>query len=301
MQDAQAAMTELDNAGLGANATFAPNREPELHSRLIEAGIPQQDANLYAQGIEQGYPMIVVQGVADQDAEPVAAILDRYNVIDISQLGQNYQRQSLQRTSTMTTTSGASSNTSLNTNLYEGQDMVVPIIEEQLRVGKRAVERGGVRIRTSVQEVPVTEQVTLRDEHVTVERRPVNQAVDASAFDQVQNQTFEVVEHDEEAVVSKQARVVEEVVVGKQTEQRTETIQDTVRRTNVDVEQVPGQTTVSGTTTGTTMSGSTVSGTQDEGTIERGASRAGNAVERTVGMDIDRDGDVGQRDPRNNI
>jgi len=302
MEDAQAAMNELDTAGLGDNATFAPSREPELHSRLAEAGIPQQDANLYAQGIQQGYPMIVVQGVADQDAEPAAAILDRYNVIDIGSLGQNYQRQSLQRTTTSTATTGSS----LNTNLYEGQDMVVPIIEEQIRVGKRAVEGGGLRIRTSVMETPVNEQVTLREEHVTVNRRAVDRPVDASAFDQVQNQTFEVVEHDEEAVVSKEARVVEEVVVGKQTEQRTETISDTVRRTNVDVEQVSGQTTttgttVSGTTGGSTFSGSTTSGAQDEGMIERGLSSAGNAIEGATGLDVDRDGDVGRRDPRNNV
>jgi len=302
MEDAQAAMNDLDNAGLGANATFAPSREPELHNRLIDAGIPQQDANLYAQGIQQGYPMIVVQGVADQDAEPAAAILDRYNVIDISQLGQNYQRQSIQRTAT---SSSGSTGGNLNTNLYEGQDMVVPIIEEQLHVGKRAVEGGGLRIRTSVIETPVTEQVTLREEHVTVDRRPVNQTVDASVFDQVQNQTFEVVEHDEQAVVAKEARVVEEITVRKDVEQRTETIQDTVRRTNVDVEQLGGQTTTSGTVTGSTVSGttsgSTVSGTQDEGMIERGLSRAGNAVEGATGLDVDRDGDVGQRDPRNNI
>jgi len=304
MEDAQAAMNDLDTAGLSANASFAPRAEPELHTRLIDAGIPQQDANLYAQGIQQGYPMIVVQGVADQDAEPAAAILDRYNVIDISQLGQNYQRQSIQRTATSTTTStGTSAN--LNTNLYEGQDMVVPIIEEQLHVGKRAVEGGGLRIRTSVIETPVSEQVTLREEHVTVDRRPVNQAVDASVFDQVQNQTFEVVEHDEQAVVSKEARVVEEVTVRKDVEQRTETIQDSVRRTNVDVEQLSGQTTTSGTVTGSTVSGSTtgstVSGSQNEGMIEGGLSRASNAIEGATGLDVDRDGDVGRRDPRNNI
>jgi len=297
MEDAQAAMNDLDTAGLGANASFAPRAEPELHTRLIDAGIPQGDANLYAQGIQQGYPMIVVQGVADQDAEPAAAILDRYNVIDISQLGQNYQRQSLERTTTNTATTG----TNFNTNLYEGQDMVVPIIEEQIRVGKRAVEGGGVRIRTSVTETPVNEQVTLREEHVTVDRRPVNQPVDASVFNQVQNQTFEVVEHAEQAVVSKEARVVEEVTVRKDVEQHTETISDSVRRTNVDVEQLSGQTRTSGTTSGTTVTGSTTGSTQDEGMIERGLSRAGNAVEGATGLDVDRDGDVGRRDPRNNV
>ncbi len=78
----------------------------------------------------------------------------------------------------------------------------------------------------------------MREEHVTVERRPVNRAVsdaDVSAF---KEGTIEVTETAEEAVVAKQARVVEEVVVGKQVEERTETVRDTVRRTDVEVEQI---------------------------------------------------------------
>jgi len=296
VEDARAAMNDLENAGLGGNASFAPQAEPQLHNRLIEAGIPQQDSDLYAGGVKQGYPLIVVQGVADQDAEGAAAILDRRNVLDISRLSQNYQRTSLQRTAT---TSGASN---LNTNLYEGQDMVIPIVEEQIKIGKRAVERGGVRIRTTVEEIPVSEQVTLREEQVYVDRRPVDRAASASDFDQASNQTLEVIEHAEEAVVSKEARVVEEVRVRKDVEDRAETVQDTVRRTNVDVEQVEGQTRTTGTSTvsGTTT-GSTVSRTEDEGAIERGLSRAGNAVEGATGLDIDQDGDVGRRDPRNNV
>jgi uncharacterized protein (TIGR02271 family) len=317
MDDAQGAMNDLQNAGLGDNASLAPSREPELHTRLAGAGIPQQDADLYANGVQQGYPLIVVQGVADADAEEAAMILDRHNTMDISQLTQNYQRRSLDRsgvsaTTTATSTAGTMStvgttntNYAANTNLYEGQDVVLPIIEEQIRVGKREVERGGVRIVTRVQERPVNEQVTLREETVHVERRAVDRPVDASAFDQVSNQTLEVVEHDEEAVVSKEARVVEEVVVGKEVENRTETIQDTVRRTDVDVEEIQGTTRTSGTvtdvsTSGTTR-GSTMGSTEDEGAIERGLSRAGNAVEGATGLDIDRDGDVGRRDPRNNV
>lgn len=322
MQDAQGAMTDLDSAGLSDNASFAPQAEPELHSRLASAGIPQQDADLYANGVRQGMPMIVVQGVADSDAEEVASILDRRNTIDISSLTQNYTRQSLERSgasvsttssSTMgsSTTATTGTNYSANTNLYEGQDMVLPIVEEQIRVGKREVERGGVRVRTRVTETPVNEQVTLREETVHIDRRPVNQVVDASVFDQVTNQTLEVIEHDEEAVVSKEARVVEEVRIGKEASERTETITDTVRRTDVDVEEVQGTGRVSGTTmtgtasssttSGSTMSGSTTSGTQDEGMIERGLSSAGNAIEGATGLDVDRDGDVGRRDPRNNV
>jgi stress response protein YsnF len=54
------------------------------------------------------------------------------------------------------------------------QEEHIPLVEEELRVGKREVNRGGARVRSYVREVPVHEQVSLREEHVDVERRPVS-------------------------------------------------------------------------------------------------------------------------------
>jgi stress response protein YsnF len=89
-----------------------------------------------------------------------------------------------------------------------------------------------------VVERPVQEQVTLREERVDVERRPVSGEYREGALsgDPFQERTIEVEERGEEAVVSKEARVTEEVVVRKEAKQRTETISDTVRKTEVDVE-----------------------------------------------------------------
>ena len=118
------------------------------------------------------------------------------------------------------------------------RDEVIPVAEEELHVGKREVSRGRVRIHSRVVERPVQEQVTLRDETVEVERRPVTGDARSGTLsgDPFQERTIEVEEHDEEAVVSKEARVTEELVVRKDTEQRTETISDTVRKTEVDIE-----------------------------------------------------------------
>ena len=154
--------------------------------------------------------------------------------------------------------------------------------------------------------MPVNEQVTLREEHVDVERRPVDRAVGDADIDAFQEGTFEVRERSEEAVVDKQARVTEEIRVRKDVDQRTETVQDTVRRTDVDVEQLGERegaaSDVDVTRTAGDVSAVDVDGTTtDEGAIERGASKLGNAVERGTGADLDRDGDVGRRDPRNNI
>jgi uncharacterized protein (TIGR02271 family) len=187
------------------------------------------------------------------------------------------------------------------TNLYQGGEVKVPIIEEELHVGKREVEGGGVRVNTRVEEVPVSEQVTLREETVDVHRKPVNREVTQADLANIQQGSFEVVEHDEQAVVGKQARVVEEVHIKKNVEERVENIQDTVRRTDVDVDQVSGQTRAVGSSGISGSSMNTTGTSSNEGIIERTASKLGNATERATGADIDNDGDVGRRDPSNNI
>ena len=304
-RDAQATRSDLKDLGLDQDTTtLVEQHEPELRSRLVAAGIPQRDAQLLADGVGRGQQLIVAQGIADDDAQQVAAMMDRHNVIDINRTQPTQQRTA--RTTTSTTASASA----LNTNLYDGQDLVVPIIEEELRIGKRAVEGGGVRVRTRMEEVPVSEQVTLRDETVSVERHAVDRAVTDADLAAMHDETFELHETDEEAVVSKEARIVEEVVINKRVQDRTETVQDTVRRTQVDVNELPGQTTTRAVTTSgmtastapapATLDVSTSSTATDEGAIEGGAAKAGNAVERAVGADMDRDGDVGQRDPRNN-
>ena len=88
------------------------------------------------------------------------------------------------------------------------------VAEERLIVGKREISRGGVRVRRVVTEVPVEEQVVLRDETIRVDRRSVDQPVSGTDANLFTEQTFEFSETDEEAVITKEARVVEEVVVG---------------------------------------------------------------------------------------
>ncbi len=212
--------------------------------------------------------------------------------------------------STTATTSSADVSTSQRSTATTGagNEAKIPIIEEDLRVGTREVEGGGVRVTTRVEEVPVNEQVTLREETVDVHRRAVNRDVTDADLSNLQQGSFEVRERDEQAIVDKQARVVEEVVINKQVEDRTETIQDTVRRTDVDVQQVQGDVRssdytetgrisaagVTGVDTTTSTTTDAVSGTgRNEGIIERGA----NAAERLTNTDLDRDGDTGQRDP----
>lgn len=118
----------------------------------------------------------------------------------------------------------------------------IPVVQEELQVGKRRVLRGGVRVYSRVVQEQVNENVDLREEHVRVDRRPVDRAAtDADFATSGREQVVEVQEFAEQPVVSKQARVVEEVRIGKDVTNRTENVSDTLRHTEVNVEQIPAE------------------------------------------------------------
>ncbi len=115
------------------------------------------------------------------------------------------------------------------------QDDTVSLYEERLKVGKRDVSHGRVRLRSYVVETPVSEQVSLHSETVHVDRRTVDRpvsATDAMFLDRV----IEVDDHAEEAVVAKDVRLKEEISLRKDVEDRVQTVTDTVRRTEVEID-----------------------------------------------------------------
>jgi len=117
-------------------------------------------------------------------------------------------------------------------------DRSIPIIEENLQVGKREVETGGVRLRSRIIERPVEEHLRLREERVNVTRNPVNRPVGENELNTFREGTIEMTEHAEVPVVNKEARVVEEVSLNKEVEERDEVVRDTIRKTEVDVENL---------------------------------------------------------------
>lgn len=115
----------------------------------------------------------------------------------------------------------------------------IPIVEEELRIGKEEVVRGRARIRSRIVEAPVVEQVELAEERIEVERRPVNRRVDETELASaglLKERVIEITGMREEAVVTKEAFVREELVVTKHVDTRTERIEEHVRRTVVETE-----------------------------------------------------------------
>jgi len=180
----------------------------------------------YAAGVNRGGALVAVN-CPDDEASEVAAILKQHGAQDIETAASATQVPAYDATSTSAATG----------------ETTIPIVEEELVVGKREVDRGGVRVYSHVVEKPVSADVTLRDEKVLVERRPVNRTATAADFQMGQGSVLEVSAMGEEAVVGKTARVVEEVLVGKSSSERTEVVHDSVRKTEVEVEQIAGITT----------------------------------------------------------
>jgi uncharacterized protein (TIGR02271 family) len=217
------------------------------------------EADRYSGVASRSGSIVTVHAQSSDEAHRAADILDDNGAVDIDEKASQYGY-------------GAAGASDLNTSSASLTDTTqgttsIPIIEEELQVGKRSVQTGGARLRSRIVERPVEESLRLREERVTVERTPVNRLATDADFAGFKEGTIELTEHAEVPVVSKEARVVEEVSLGKEVEEREETIKDTVRRTEVDVEKLD-KDALRNTTTG---SGSSSTFTDSSDTFTTGS------------------------------
>ena len=192
-------------------------------------GGDNDEADTYAQVTRSGHSVVTVHADTAEQAHKAADILDDAGALDVDSKAAEY-----------------GVNNSYTAGRQEKQQdqtdgMKAEVIEETLQVGKRTEQTGGVRLRSRIVEKPVEASVRLREEHVTVQRKPVNRPATEADFKTFKEGDVTLTESAERAVVAKEAHVVEEVSLGKQVTEREETIHETVRNTEVDVEQIPGQ------------------------------------------------------------
>ena len=266
-QKASKIVSRLEQAGISrGDISFYSTASDNLIDDLENDGVPRTDAHAYAEGVRRGGSLVAVECDEDE-VDRVVGILDGEGILDLDEQQTAWRSEGWpgydvsasgstaglgSATAAVASDLAGTSETSRARNArtdVTGRDEVIPIAEEELHVGKREVGHGRVRIQSRVVERPVQEQVNLREERVHVERRPADRPLSEgdAAF---RERTIEAEERREEAVVSKEARVTEEVVVRKDVEQRTETVSDTVRKTEVDVDD---ERNVRGTgTTGST-------------------------------------------------
>ena len=279
--DAQSAMDELLASGFsrqdvrfsgdagttglntGASATAASesdtgigNSIKHFFSDLFSDDDDSGRANRYEGAVSGGKHVVTLTADSLPEVERAADIVERFGPVDIDEhsdgVGQaassgallSAGQSGMQSYSTSTQLAAAGNQGALSGASLQRDSAThtIPVVQEELKVGKREVQRGGARIYSRVIETPVNESVGLREEHVDVQRRVVNQPINPTDVSAFKEQSIEMRETAEEAVVQKSARVVEEVTIGKQISERQEQIHDTVRHTEVEVERL-GSTT----------------------------------------------------------
>jgi uncharacterized protein (TIGR02271 family) len=243
-EHAALAVRDLEAAGLpsgaitqhtkGVTTGAAPVREEGFWASLFGSGSAHDhETSIYDRSLEAGSTVVTVKA-PEQHLPQVMDILERHNPVDIDERAATY---GLSQTATTRTTDAPGTTGTAAARSTDGG--TVPLSEETLAVGKRAINRGTTRIRRFVVETPIEEQVPLRGETVSIERRPVTDGRPITNAD-FTDKVIEMTETDEEAVVSKTARVREEVVVRKDETEHTENVRDTVRREDVEITKEPG-------------------------------------------------------------
>jgi uncharacterized protein (TIGR02271 family) len=169
--------------------------------------------------------IVTVHARSSEEAERAAEILDDEGAVSVDESGSSDSYR------------GRDNFTATDRSSDRGEEQRIDVVEENLEVGKREVETGGVSVRSRIVERPVEENIRLRNERVWVERESVDRPASSTDTDAFRERNIELTEKAEIPVVNKEARVVEEIRVGKETEERNETIHDTVKKTEVDVDK----------------------------------------------------------------
>lgn len=199
----------------------ADDRDDEPKLAHMRTWIPEPDIDIYLQGVRNG-GTIVTANVAESASARVAEMMSGFSMVNI---GQRVEEMNKTLAAPVTLANPVVA------------DNVLEVIEEELEVGKQAVERGRMRMYSVVTEREVAQDVALRDESIRVRRQPLKRAVAINA-DLFKERSFEMVEIDEVATVAKTAYVIEEVSLGKEVAEKIETIKETLRRQDVQIEEV---------------------------------------------------------------
>lgn len=228
-----------DKSSIGATG-YSSAAQPGMWASIKNAFLPDEDRHIYEEGVRRGGYLLTAD-VEEHEADEAVRALEHANFksVDIDERAKQWKLAGWTPPviGAMVSAGGTAGDGVIRAMGTTGDEAHFDVVKEELVVGKREVERGGVRVRSYVTETPVHEQISLREEKIRVERHPVDQAVGDDAF---REQSIELTATGEEAVVAKTARVVGEVVINKTVDQRVEKINDTVRHTDVIVEKLDG-------------------------------------------------------------
>lgn len=250
---AQAAVDALRTAGfhsadisvldrqLTPNEAIWTGKSAGLWQRIFGRDVLQHEAAVYNQAVERGGAVVSVR-VPEYEVAHATGILDLHHPIDVRDRALTTGLVPATRVESAVAATAAlplptRQQTAVTPKLAEAYEQVLRLAEEQLQVGKRMIETGKTRVRRFVTERDVSADVTLHEEHAEVVRRAV---ADPKYLGQVDwaDKEIEIVETAEQALVSKTAKVVEEVGLKKIGSDHVQTLHEKVRRQQVEVERL---------------------------------------------------------------
>ncbi|CAN5914777.1 hypothetical protein BH24BAC1_BH24BAC1_28930 [soil metagenome] len=222
-----------DNASTTTGTYDRDDRDDDSISNFFRNLFGGSDeARDYAEVGRRGW-IVTVHASSRQEAERSAEILDDHGAVDVNERASQDRSGASQGTQAY-----ASGSASPTTDSPDKSDTSIQIIEEKAEIGKRVVETGGARIRSRIVERPIEESLRLREEHLSVERNRVDRPATEEDLANFKEGDMKVTERAEVPVVNKEARVVEEIKLNKDVDEHTETVRDTVRKTEVDVDKI---------------------------------------------------------------
>ncbi len=194
-------------------------------------GEDDDQADRYSRVATKAGCIVTVHAESEEEARNAADVLDDYGAMNVDDRAAEYGYNDNSDTSKAEYGYNDNNDTS---NSPES----LKVIKEDVQIGKKEVETGGVRVRSRIIERPVEENLRLRQEKVTVERTPVDRVATDADLKNFKEGEIEMTETTEVADVNKQARVVEEVKLSKNVTHEDKTVKETARDTQVDVEDL---------------------------------------------------------------
>jgi stress response protein YsnF len=260
-----------EDAALGSSSS---GEERGFFETLGDSFFPDEDRHVYAEGLSRGGVLVTVRDVPDDLYDTVLDVLDDEGAVDVEDRAESWRTEGWTGPSTGALPEGVRGTTRDATYTVPsdqtdsgpghrdrhagvgggarsggmrdhergtgsaGQEQyadegTISVVSEELRVGKRDVSHGRARVRSYVYETPVSKEVDLSEENVEIERQPVDRAV-SPGDDAFRDRSIEAEEHRDEAVVSKEARLTDEIELRRTADTHRETVSETVRNTEVE-------------------------------------------------------------------
>jgi uncharacterized protein (TIGR02271 family) len=225
----------------GRTALSGGVKEAGLWHRLFGGDVYKHEAEIYGQSVQDGGVVISLR-VPDSEVAHASAVLDIHRPVDVQDRAVTSGIAPAAHVETIekkidAVPLAAVQTVAVSQKLAEARPDVLRLAEEQLNVGKERVETGRTRVRRFVTEKEVAADVTLHEEHAELIRKAITDANFIGDIDWADDEIV-VIETAEHALVSKTARIVEEVGLKKIGADHVETIRDKIRRQQVEIERV---------------------------------------------------------------